>query len=166
MVLILLKITADLENLTELQPQGGCDDPNFPYYLQMQCMSCGEKSPKETCVILSETVPLSNGRGTTNLNQKCKFCSREGTMTMIPGRGRPLTLENGEGGQYTPLMVFECRGLEPVGFSFGGGWKAVSTSGTMFEDIDLSGGDYSEYCEKGEVPVMVSNLKAAFQTVK
>ncbi|PIA42866.1 hypothetical protein AQUCO_02000368v1 [Aquilegia coerulea] len=166
MVNVLLMVTAELENLTGLQPQEGCDDPNFPYYFKMKCTNCGEVSQKETCVMLSETVPLPNGRGTTNLVQKCKFCSREGTVTMVPGRGRPLMLEMGQSGKYAPLMVFDCRGLEPVDFSFGQGWKAESTSGTKFDDIDLSGGDYSEYCEKGEVPVMVSNLQAKFESVK
>ena len=30
-----LKITAELENLTNLQPQGGCDDPNFSYLFKV-----------------------------------------------------------------------------------------------------------------------------------
>ncbi|KAF5183316.1 Cxxc motif-containing zinc binding protein [Thalictrum thalictroides] len=166
MVNMLLMITAELENLTGLQPEGGCDDPNFPYYFKMKCSNCGEVSQKNTCVMLSETVPLPNGRGHTNLIQRCKFCSREGTVTMVQGRGRPLMLEVSQAGIYAPLMMFDCRGLEPVDFSFGHGWKAESTSGTKFGDIDLSGGDYSEYCEKGEVPVMVSNLKAKFNCLK
>ena len=35
MVNYVLKITADLENLTNLQPSGGCDDPNFPYLFKV-----------------------------------------------------------------------------------------------------------------------------------
>lgn len=35
MVNYLLQITADLENLTDLQPQGGCDDPNFSYLFKV-----------------------------------------------------------------------------------------------------------------------------------
>lgn len=31
MVKYVLLITADLENLTDLQPEGGCDHPNFSY---------------------------------------------------------------------------------------------------------------------------------------
>ena len=35
MVNFTLMITAELENLTNLQPQGGCDDPNFPYLFKV-----------------------------------------------------------------------------------------------------------------------------------
>lgn len=31
----MLTITAELENLTNLQPQGGCDDPDFTYYFKV-----------------------------------------------------------------------------------------------------------------------------------
>ncbi|MBA0774132.1 hypothetical protein Gotri_009361 [Gossypium trilobum] len=35
MVKFLLKIAADLQNLTNLQPQGGCDDPSFSYLFKV-----------------------------------------------------------------------------------------------------------------------------------
>lgn len=35
MVNYVLKISADLENLTNLQPSGGCDDSNFPYLFKV-----------------------------------------------------------------------------------------------------------------------------------
>jgi hypothetical protein len=35
MVKCLLMITAELENLTNLEPQGGCDDPNFSYFFKV-----------------------------------------------------------------------------------------------------------------------------------
>ncbi|GAV56983.1 DUF866 domain-containing protein [Cephalotus follicularis] len=165
MVNYLLMITADLENLTNLQPQGGCDDPSFSYFFNLICGRCGEQTQRETCVNLNETVPLT-GKGTANLIQKCKFCGREGTVSMIAGRGKPLTQEFAEEGKCVPLMLFDCRGYEPVGFVFGGGWKVESVTGTRFEDIDLSGGDFAEYDEKGKCPVMISNLRATFDVVK
>nr|KJB65611.1 hypothetical protein B456_010G103400 [Gossypium raimondii] len=110
MVNFMLKISADLENLTNLQPQGGCDDPSFPYLFKLKCGRCGELSQKETCVSLGDTVPLLQGKGTTNLVQKLE--------------------------------------------------------GTKFEGIDLSGDDFSEYDEKGECPVMISNLRSTFEPVK
>ncbi|XP_047338187.1 CXXC motif containing zinc binding protein [Impatiens glandulifera] len=166
MVNYLLMITAELENLTNLQPEDGKDDPNFSYYFKLKCGNCGEVTQKETCVCLNETVSLQQGRSTTHLVQKCKFCSREGTVTMIPGRGSPLTLELSESGKSAPLMLFDCRGAEPVGFLFGEGWKVESVEGTKFEGIDLSEGEFADYDEKGKCPVMISNLKADFTVVK
>ncbi|KAJ6812917.1 UPF0587 protein C1orf123-like protein [Iris pallida] len=165
MVFYLLSITAELENITDLQPHGGCDDPNFSYYFKVKCENCGEISQKATCVSISETVPLTNGRGTTNLVQKCKLCGREGTIQMVTGQGQPLTLELSQSEKFSPLMVFDCRGYEPVDFSFGDGWKAKSTSGTNF-DVDLSEGEFAEYDEDGECPVGISNPRASFRVVK
>ncbi|KAF7152766.1 hypothetical protein RHSIM_Rhsim01G0086000 [Rhododendron simsii] len=76
------------------------------------------------CVSLNETVALP--RSTTNLVQKCKFCGREGTVLMVAGRGRPLTHELSQSGQYAHLMLFDCRGYEPVEFAFASDWKVES----------------------------------------
>ncbi|KAH0969003.1 hypothetical protein GBA52_029124, partial [Prunus armeniaca] len=70
MVKFLLQIAADLENLTNLQPQEGCNDPNFSYLFKLKCERCGELSQRETCVSLNETVPLPSGKATVNLVQK------------------------------------------------------------------------------------------------
>ncbi|XP_004498924.1 uncharacterized protein [Cicer arietinum] len=166
MVNYMLMITAELENLTNLQPQAGCDDPNFSYFFKLKCGRCGEISQKDTCVSLNDTVPLPAGKATTHLIQKCKFCGRESTVTMIPGRGQPLTNETSESGKFTPLMLFDCRGYEPIDFEFGDGWKVESLEGTKFENVDLSSGEFAEYDEKGECPVMISNLRATFDVVK
>ncbi|XP_019175868.1 PREDICTED: UPF0587 protein C1orf123 homolog [Ipomoea nil] len=165
MVQYLLMITAELENLTNLQPQGGSDDVNFPFMFKLKC-GCGEVTEKETCVSLNETVPLPTGRGNAHLVQKCKFCGRSGNLTMITGQGRPLTQEASQAGSFMPVMAFDCRGFEPLEFHFGGTWQAESIEGTKFEGIDLSEGEYADYDEKGECPVMISNPSAKFTVVK
>ncbi|XP_024963108.1 UPF0587 protein C1orf123 homolog [Cynara cardunculus var. scolymus] len=115
MVNYMLYISGELENLTNFQPRGSVDDPDFTYYFKFKCENCGEVTEKETCVSLNGTLPLPK-KGTTNLIQKCKFCKREGTVTMIPGRGSPLTNDSSELGKYALLMVFDCRGFEPLDF--------------------------------------------------
>ncbi|CAL9774797.1 unnamed protein product [Musa acuminata subsp. burmannicoides] len=165
MVFYVLDFTAELENLTNLQQRGGCSDPNYTYYFKVKCENCGEISQKETCVVLSESVPLPNGRGTANLVQKCKLCGRDGTIQMVPGHGEPLTIERSQAGIRSKLMVFDCRGFEPVNFSFENGWKAESLSGTSFE-VDLSEGEFADYDEKGECPVGITNLQASFRVAK
>ncbi|MQM16275.1 hypothetical protein Taro_049234 [Colocasia esculenta] len=164
MPLFLLSFKADLDNLTDLQPRGGCDDPNYGYFLKLKCEGCGEITQKETCVMLSETVSVPNSRGTANLVQRCKFCARGGSVLMIPGHGKPLTLQLSEAQLPTPLMVFECRGFEPVEFVFGDGWTAQSRSGTVYE-IDLFQGEFAEYDEDDQCPVGLSNPEASFKVV-
>ena len=43
---------------------------------------------------------------------------------MMPECCKPQTKE----GVFHPLMMFDCKGYEPVDFVFGGGWKAESVS--------------------------------------
>ncbi|PWA60928.1 hypothetical protein CTI12_AA378100 [Artemisia annua] len=164
MVNYMLFVTAELENLTNFQPRGGVNAPNFTYYFKLKCESCGEVTDKETCVSLNEEVDRPKG-AVTNLIQKCKFCKREGTVTMIPNRGFALTRRYSDAGKFAPLMAFDCRGFEPLDFAFSSDWEAESIAGTKFVDIDLSGGDFSEYCEVGKCPVMISNLKSEFRVV-
>nr|ACN41212.1 unknown [Picea sitchensis] len=130
MVQLKLEIKAELENLANFQPQGGCDDPDFSYYF------------------------------------KCKFCGRDGTISMIPGRGRPYTIEDSESQEFAPLMLFDCRGFELVEFYFKDGWVAESTSGTKYKEINFLDGDFVEYDEKGECPVGISDLKHRFVVTK
>ncbi|KAL8521672.1 hypothetical protein ACS0TY_011980 [Phlomoides rotata] len=58
MVNCLLMICADLDNLTDLQPQGGCDDPNFTYYFKVLviCIAVVEFCP--LCSILRSSQPF------------------------------------------------------------------------------------------------------------
>lgn len=166
MVQLKLEIKAELENLANFQPQGGCDDPDFSYYFKLKCGNCGEVSQKESCVTLSEMVDLPKGRGSAHLVQKCKFCGRDGTILMIPGRGRPYTIEDSESQEFAPLMLFDCRGFELVEFYFKDGWVAESISGTKYKEINFLDGDFVEYDEKGECPVGISDLKHRFVVTK
>jgi hypothetical protein len=72
------------------------------------------------------------------LCSQCKLCGRDGTITMIPGQGTPLTIEQSQKGEKACLMVFDCRGYEPVEFSFSDGWMAesVSVSWSFITSID------------------------------
>ncbi|XP_048444144.1 LOW QUALITY PROTEIN: UPF0587 protein CG4646-like [Pyrus x bretschneideri] len=176
MVKFLLQISAELKNLTYLQPQDGCDDPDYSYLFKLRCEWCGELSLRETRVSLNETVPLPARnkrtanvirkrtakvihRRTANVIQKCKLCERVGMILMHPGLGKPLTQAASDARQFAPMMIFYFRGFVPVDFVFVGGWRAESPNGINFEHIDLSAGKFVEY--DVEYPVMISNLLAA-----
>lgn len=61
---------------------------------------------------------------------------------MIPGRGKPLSLDitSSSREKFAPLMIFDCRGFEPVDFFFGSGWEAVSVSICILVNFSLSVG--------------------------
>lgn len=68
---------------------------------------------------------------------------------------------------FKPLVVFDCRGIEPVEFSPSKGWIAkAAESGTVFTDIDLSSGDWADYDEKLSESVGIYELESKFISVK
>ncbi|KAL6215345.1 hypothetical protein ACLB2K_014776 [Fragaria x ananassa] len=77
---------------------------------------------------------------------------------MMPEFCKPLTKE----GVFHPLMMFDCKGYEPVDFVFGGGWKVESVAGKTYDNVDLSKGEFAEYDESGELLVRISSLHASF----
>ncbi|KAL3688371.1 hypothetical protein R1sor_014680 [Riccia sorocarpa] len=166
MVLLLVKIKADLENITNLQPTGGSDGSEFTYYFKIKCSSCGTLSDKGSTITASEQYPIPKSRGTAHLVQKCKACEKLGNISLIEGHGKPYTAEDSESGKFVPVACFDCRGIEPAEFIFRDGWSAEGLSGTKFENIDLSDGEWSEYDEKASESVGILNLKHTFDITK
>uniref|UniRef100_A0A803M3K1 Uncharacterized protein n=1 Tax=Chenopodium quinoa TaxID=63459 RepID=A0A803M3K1_CHEQI len=66
--------------------------------IKVKCGNCGEVTEKESYVMLGEVVPIPKSRVQANLVQKCKFCGREGTITMLPKSGCYLTVDYSFGG--------------------------------------------------------------------
>lgn len=58
------------------------------------------------------------------------------------------------------IIEIDCRGLEFTEFKADGEWLAIGTeSGTKFEKIDLSEGEWFDYDEKAGEEVSVKDIK-------
>ncbi len=58
------------------------------------------------------------------------------------------------------LIEFECRGCELIQFRPDGNWEAVGAeSGTRFEHIDLSEGEWFDYDQKSGEEVSIRDIK-------
>lgn len=121
---------------------------------------------------------MSSGRGEANLVMKCKFCKRESSAgksysftvptkpmscsrrNILPNAhdikkntidfaSKPIAYEIENNEKFATIVTIECRGLEPVDFEPRMGWKAKGAeSGTVFDDVDLSEGEWVEYDDK------------------
>ncbi|KAF9426840.1 hypothetical protein BGZ94_005941 [Podila epigama] len=155
-----LQLKAELENITELIPA----DADHTWHFKIQCTGCREVNDNWITVNAVDKAELSSGRGEANLVMKCKFCKRESSADFA-SKPVPYNIENND--KFATIVTIECRGLEPVGFEPRVGWNAKGAeSGTPFEDIDLSDGDWADYDEKSELPVAISNIEAKFVKVK
>ncbi|CAH4035027.1 unnamed protein product [Pieris brassicae] len=130
---------------------------NFP--------SCGEESDKFHDLTEAEKVPQKHNRSESNLLIKCKLCSRENSIDVIEGSNGILTSEDEN--KFKTIVIFDCRGVEPVDFQPKSGWIAEAEhNGKKFEEVDLSEKEWAEYDEKNQNSVGVYELEWNFIKVK
>jgi hypothetical protein len=73
----------------------------------------------------------------------------------------PREVTGDDSGEYVPILAMECRGLEPYAFHpMGGEFRVVSEGGAVFEDVDLSEGDWAEYDEENDLAVSVNEFES------
>ncbi|KZS96119.1 DUF866-domain-containing protein [Sistotremastrum niveocremeum HHB9708] len=167
MVRLQLSIRAELENVTDLTP---ADPLEYEWTFQVKCNSCNEVHPKMVSMNRKEERELANGKGNTaNFVWKCGSCKRESSAKFEPlpkgpkNKDLPLTYtaEASEEQKFAPLAILDCRGLEFTGFNPTGFWQCAGTeSGTVFSDIDLGEGEWTEYDEKAKQPVGIMNIES------
>ncbi|KAJ7038291.1 hypothetical protein C8F04DRAFT_1090150 [Mycena alexandri] len=154
MVRLLLEIKAELENVTGLEPS---DD--FDFFFKVQCNSCHETHPKPVSLNRQEAFDLPGSKGNTaNFVWRCGECKRESSATFE--KGYPLRPYIAENGQFGPLLIIECRGLEFIDFDPRGIWKCKGMKGTVFSEVDLEDGEWTDYDEKAALPVGVSEFES------
>lgn len=154
MVRIGLQFKATLENVTDLVP-----GEDFRWYLKLRCANCGETTQKWNYASSQEQEAVKGSRGMAHLVAKCKLCSRENTLQILEDSIKPYC----ESEVFQTIVVFECRGIEPVDFDPRGGWSASGIeSGLEFNDIDLSQQEWSEYDERAQQPVSILDISYKF----
>ena len=175
MVKIGLQVRAQLENVTNLKPDG--DD--FRWYLKLKCVGCGETPDHWQYVTESEKTPVKGGRGEANAVIKCKLCSRENSIDILTETVSSYGYADSEANKFTTIVVFDCRGIEPIDFDPRVGWMAsgykVATedddtedqeTGTTFNDIDLSDKEWADFDDKSGESTFISEFQCNFVKVK
>ncbi|KAF9244614.1 hypothetical protein BU15DRAFT_85991 [Melanogaster broomeanus] len=155
MVRLKLEIKAELENVTDLKPAS--DD--FEYLVKVSCTSCREVHPKLVSLNRTRELEVGGGRhGTANLIWRCSFCRHEHSAKFDPSPVRPYT--EAHSGNFSDILVVECRGLELIGFEPQGTWTCKGAeSGTIF-DVDFEDGEWEDYDEKKALSVRVSFMES------
>ncbi|XP_062920305.1 CXXC motif containing zinc binding protein isoform X2 [Mobula hypostoma] len=129
--------------------------------ISLKCQNCGDVSEKWQYVTLMNSAPLKGGRGSANMIQKCKLCSRENSIDILKDTINPYNAEDSE--KFKTIVQFECRGLEPVDFQPQAGFTAEGTeSGTQFDEINLLEKDWNDYDEKIQESVGIYDVTHKF----
>lgn len=185
-----LQIKATLENVDELKTS----HPNYTFFVKIKCSNCGEESEKWHDLTEADTVgeDSRNPKG-FNFYMKCKLCSRENSIDILPGTNgkndiygsrkhkkyyfkrnqiyKPIiivsyTVDDNE--KMKTIVCFDCRGVEPIEFSPRAGWIVCSAENgqTFDEDVDFSEDDWTEFDQKNKVSVGVYSFESQFVKIK
>ncbi|KAH3695671.1 hypothetical protein DPMN_083129, partial [Dreissena polymorpha] len=112
-----------------------------------------------------ESAPLKGGRGHASLVLKCKLCSRENSIDILPDTISSYNAEDSN--QFKTVVVFDCRGVEPVDFSPRVGFTAEGEeTGTPFPEVSLTEGEWVDYDEKKGESVGIYEIEHKFVCVK
>uniref|UniRef100_H2ZAB2 CXXC motif containing zinc binding protein n=1 Tax=Ciona savignyi TaxID=51511 RepID=H2ZAB2_CIOSA len=157
MVKIGLEISANLENVSEVSTIG----EDFRWYVMLKCTSCGEVTSSWQYISLEENTETKGGRGSVSMVRKCKMCGRENHIDIIKEQLAAYTNESD--GNFSKVVAFECRGMEPVDFEFRSGWVVSSAcSSVKFNDVDFSEKEWYEYDENANESLGVTELRHRF----
>ncbi|KAI0257465.1 DUF866-domain-containing protein [Lactifluus subvellereus] len=156
MVRLLLSIKATLENVTNLVlPRSTLSTSS------VKCTTCNETHPKIVSLNRIELHRVSTGKdNTAHFVWRCGLCKRESSAkfeTSSPPQPYPADAN----GQFAPLIIIDCRGLEFISFDPRGTWKCEGLeSGTPFTQFEFEGGEWVDYDEKAKLPVGISEIES------
>lgn len=64
-----------------------------------------------------------------------------------------------DSGNFKTILGLECRGLELIKYCPGEDYIVESSEGGIFECVDLTDGDWTEYDEKNDLSVSIMNFE-------
>lgn len=156
MVQFALKLTAELFNVTNLEP---IDDPEnaFEYTFRIQCTSCREIHGKPVTINRFESHEITGSRGEASFVFRCKQCKSEHSAS-ITRTGDSLTPENSN--KPVTILTIDSRGLDVLEFIPEGEFRCVGEeSGTIFKEVELSEGEWYDYDNEAGDEVSVTEVK-------
>ncbi|KAK1402552.1 hypothetical protein POM88_002157 [Heracleum sosnowskyi] len=157
----LLKISAHLTNITDLELDVGVNNTNVGLYWKIQCVGCKHLQTKMITVILD--VKWFDMKKAHSNNMMCEVCKR--TSAVIVSSGKSIRLTQEHNGIFVPLMEINSNFFEPVECVFSHGWKAETMSGKKMNNIDLSAGEFYDYDVECQCSISATNLKAMFEVM-
>merc|ERR1711934_544839 len=125
MVVYLLRVKAELENVTAFRAPSGME-----WCMDLQ-QSDGDEVREKVVIDPSETVEMKGGRGTANLT--LSFGSKKEASVSI--------------------AAFECRNCVPIKWHQLRELVCESTEGKSFDGVDLSEDDWCDYDDENDLSV-------------
>lgn len=156
MVKYFLKASAELDNVTDLQPIDTTENP-FEYTFHIQCTSCRQVHGKPVTINRFEKHEMDGSRGEASFVFRCRDCKGEHSASITRTK-ETVTIE--KAGKFVPILEIDARGVEFVEFIPDGQFECRGAeTTTRFDDVDLSDGEWYDYDEKANAEVSITDVK-------
>jgi hypothetical protein len=159
MVLQLIKISCELDNLDSFEVP---EDHDFIFDIELGISEL-RKNVKFT-VQTEEEIP--NSRGVANIVLKID----KNSFASIRAEPLPKIVKRelcfSDSGKYVALLALECRGCEVKAWKPTGYYKATTSHGTVFEEVDLSSGEWYDVDKETNEPVSITNVQTSIEVYR
>lgn len=145
-----IQVKAVISNITDILPSS-----EFEYKFKLKCSDCREENESESTFAANDQVELLQGRSYSNFVMKCKFCSKVGSLDIVPKTQNALKKDVQE---WQNFVVVEGRGWEPVKYIPGDGFMGNGNTGSRFE-IELNELEWTDYDEDAHESVEIMEVE-------
>merc|ERR1711934_463972 len=172
---IALFVKADVDGIEAFAP---CEDHVWCIDVKN---SQGEEFRTEVMVDPTNEEDLEGSKGTCNFQLKWEGSRKASYMNFVSNKNVKAeytawvfaritqclqAVDSDDSGCWVPIVAWECRGLEPVKWHPQGNFTARGTTGTSFDDVDLSNPDgWDDYDDDAQVPTMIMELEWKFDAI-
>lgn len=154
MVKFNLKITAELSNVTDLEPLDSPESP-YEYTFKIECTRCREVHPKNVTINRFEQHEITGSKGMASFVFRCLFCRSEHSA-QIARTNEKLSGENSSAN----ILEIDARGIEFLEFYPEGQWTCKGAeSPSVFMDVDLEDAEWYDYDDNKAHEVSITNVK-------
>eukprot|EP00904_Undaria_pinnatifida_P001206 jgi/Undpi1/11086/HiC_scaffold_30.g13384.m1 len=141
-------------------------DENNKWIVTMQSPDAGERR-EHVEVTRARNEELVGSRGTANFVVKWEGAKKQATANIVDIKKVTTggEIKGEQSGEFVSVLALDCRGLEPVAWHPSTDFSVTSGGGTVYgsDDVDLSEGDWTEYCEKSAAPVSIMEIEHKFE---
>ncbi|DBB17979.1 hypothetical protein WJX82_000373 [Trebouxia sp. C0006] len=157
MVVFLLQIKASLENVAKISlPEG------HEYCIDVK-NSTGDDQREGVRVTSTDEQDLPGSRGVANFALKwVKDAKSAASLSVISVKKVTRDYTAQDDRQFVSIIGFECRGMDIINWHPEDGFRVESTSGQVFDNVDLSDAEWVDYDEKLGESVGIMELEHKF----
>lgn len=160
-----LKLRADLENCTDVEP---LDHKEYPhdYGFRFMCSKCRYVHPKEIIVNRFDIIDIDliGFRRRGNFQIKCKDCHNE-IFFILTKPETKLTAEKSKAGEYVPILDIHVHGCIVTEFVLEDQFQCKTTTGQVVEEVDLRRGEWAEFDEENNLPINITNASFELEQI-